>query len=100
MKWSPELDFLVEMDMRLPAEMTAEYRIKLMAEERKYTDVLAANGTLVRMWRIPGTHANWGLWAAPDATALHEALSNLPLFPWFHIKVHPLAAHSFDPGPK
>ena len=50
-----------------------------------------------RLWRVPGRWANWGLWEAPDATALHEALNSLPLWPWMSIRVHPLARHPNDP---
>ena len=32
-----------------------------------------------------------------DATALHEALSSLPLYPWMDIEVHALAVHPNDP---
>jgi muconolactone delta-isomerase len=44
----------------------------------------------------PGRWANWGLWEAEDATALHEAISSLPLWPWMSVTVHPLAVHVND----
>jgi muconolactone D-isomerase len=47
----------------------------------------------VRIWRLPGQTANVGVWAAPDATALHEVLTSMPLFPWFRVEVEALAVH-------
>jgi muconolactone D-isomerase len=61
---------------------------------------LAAEGTLVRLWRVPGKRANWGIWHASDADRLHHALVSLPLFPYLSITVHPLAAHPNDPQTK
>ena len=49
------------------------------------------------LWRIPGRWANWSLYDVADATALHEALTSLPLYPWMDIEVHPLAEHPNDP---
>jgi muconolactone D-isomerase len=51
----------------------------------------------VRLWRIPGRTANWGLWRANDATELHDALISLPCGP-MDIEVMPLARHPNDPG--
>lgn len=33
----------------------------------------------------------------PDATAVHEAVSSLPLCPWMNVQVIPLAQHPNDP---
>lgn len=52
----------------------------------------------MRIWRIPGKVANVGIWDAPDASALHEALSSLPLFPWMSIEVTALATHHLEQG--
>jgi muconolactone D-isomerase len=60
-------------------------------------DELAAAGTIRRLWRVPGRRANWGIWEAADATAVHAAIRSLPLFPWLDVDVIPLAAHPNDP---
>ena len=80
-----------------PADGDPDELARLTADERARASELAGEGRIRRMWRIPGRRANWGLWEAPDATALHEALGSLPLFPWLSIDVHPLAAHPSDP---
>ena len=48
---------------------------------------------LKRLWRVPGRRAVIGLWDAADATALHEALASLPMFPWMDVTIEPLAMH-------
>lgn len=91
------MEFLVEIEVRWPPDGDPEQKAALADAERKRSGELAAAGTLKRLWRIPGRWANVGLWEAADATALHEALSSLPFFPWLDIEVRPLARHHSDP---
>ena len=69
----------------------------LRAQEAVRAVELAKSGTLLRLWRIPGQRANWGIWKADDLDQLHHALASLPLFPFLTITVHPLAPHPNDP---
>ena len=46
----------------------------------------------------PARWANCGLWEAPDATAIHDAVTSLPMWPYLDVTVHPLGAHPNDPG--
>ncbi|HYF17952.1 MAG TPA: muconolactone Delta-isomerase family protein [Ramlibacter sp.] len=54
---------------------------------------LARQETLLGIWRIAGAQANYSLWQADSAEALHEVLSALPLFPHLQVDVTPLAQH-------
>ena len=92
------MEFLVSIDVALPHGMPVEQRQELYAAEAVQAAALAAAGRLVRLWRIPGRTANWGLWRADDATELHDALTSLPLWPYMHIEVVPLAKHPNDPA--
>lgn len=94
-----EVEFLVHIDVRWPADRDTKELERLTAAERARATVLAHEGRIRRLWRIPGRRANWGLWEAADATALHDSISSLPLFPWLEVDVHPLAAHPNDPAP-
>ena len=89
------MEFLVNMNVTLPSGMPSDRRQELYAAEAVQAASLAAAGRLVRLWRIPGRTANWGLWLAADAT---EALTSLPLWPYMHIEVVPLAKHPNDPA--
>lgn len=89
-------EYLVAMEIRLPDGLDTVRRDMLLAAEARRAAELFDQGVLRRLWRVPGRRANWGLWAAPDATALHDALQSLPLWPWADVHVHALAGHPND----
>lgn len=91
------MQFLVHIELGYPADGDPEEKARLVEAERARAGELAAEGTLLRLWRIPGRTANWGLWQAEDATQLHAALASLPFFPYLDIDVQPLAQHPSDP---
>lgn len=88
------MEFLVRFEATLPESMDDERRAALKAAERARAVELRDAGVLRRLWRVPGRRGTVGLWEAPDATALHDALSSLPQFPWMDVtSVEPLATH-------
>jgi len=91
------VEFLVKIEVEWPADGDPGELARLTAVERVRGAELAAAGTIRRMWRAPGRRANWGIWEAEDATALHAAIGSLPLFPYLDVEVIPLAAHPNDP---
>ncbi len=91
------MEFLVNIEVGWPPDGDPEELARLTAAERVRGAELAAAGLIRRMWRVPGRRANWGIWEAPDATALHAAISSLPFFPYLDVDVIPLAAHPTDP---
>jgi muconolactone D-isomerase len=91
------VEFLVEIDVRWPPEGDPERRAKLVAAEARRAAELADAGVIKRVWRVPGQWKNVGLWEAPDATALHDAIASLPFYPWLNVVVRPMAAHPNDP---
>ncbi len=89
------MEFLVEIDVRIPpAEADA-----VVARERARGRELVAAGTIERIWRVPGITGNVGVWSAPDATALHQAIASLPAFPYANVRVTPLADHPLEKEP-
>jgi muconolactone D-isomerase len=89
------MEFLVSIKISPPSG--EEDSAKLYAAEATRARELADMGIIRRLWRVPGQRANWGLWEAKDATALHQAISSLPLYPYMEVNVHPLAEHPSDP---
>jgi muconolactone D-isomerase len=87
------VEFLVAIDIRLPGDLEDDRRDALLKAEFERGASLAEAGILRAVWRVPGKLANRGIWAAPDATALHEALVSLPLWPYMTVEVIPLARH-------
>ncbi len=90
------MEFLVQIRVSLPPDMDAGVKAVLTEREQARGRELKQTGTIVRMWRIPGRLANVGIWEAVDATALHEAITSLPLFPYIDASVTPLARHYLE----
>lgn len=88
------MDFLVEIDVRLPPELDQDRRLALQQAEFERGTALARAGVLRAIWRVPGRLANRAIWTATDATELHEALISLPLWPYMEVTVTPLATHA------
>lgn len=93
-------EFLVRIRNQWPVDGDKARRAELDAAEAARAAELAAEGVIVRLWRVPGRRENVGLWAAADANALHAAISSLPFYPWLDVEVQPLADHSNDPQKK
>jgi muconolactone D-isomerase len=85
--------FLVEVVARLPPDLDPERRAQLLDAELERGRELRDARVIEQIWRVPGTHANVGIWTSPDPTSLHEAISSLPLFPWLEVRAVPLARH-------
>jgi muconolactone D-isomerase len=91
------MEFLVRQTLRLPVPPPADLDARRL-EEREYAMTLREKGVLIRLWRVPGTRNSIGLYAAPDASALHAILSALPMFAWLELQVEPLATHPQEAG--
>lgn len=93
------MEFLVNIKFARLADLPEADRASIVAAERVRATDLAAAGRLVRIWRVPCQHENWGLWSVSDASELHSIISGLPAYPWMNeIKVIALAAHPADPS--
>jgi len=90
------MEFLVQIQVTLPAELSSTDREGLMEREQARGRELKEQGVIRRIWRIPGRTANVGIWDAPDPTVLHEALTSLPMFPYIDATVTPLATHHLE----
>lgn len=69
---------------------------ELLEAERSRGRALREQGTILRIWRLPGARANVGVWSAEKATDLHEAIASLPMFPWMRTEVAALATHPLE----
>lgn len=87
------MEFLVRTENLLPRDTPDDVREALRAAERVRAQELRDAGILRRLWRVPGRNATVGLYEAPDATALHDALVSLPMWTWMDVTVEPLATH-------
>jgi muconolactone D-isomerase len=92
------MQFLLHIEVTWPPDGDPDEKDRRTAAEAVRARALAAEGVIRRLWRIPGQWATWGLWEAPDATALHAAITSLPMWPYLDVEVFPLASHPNDPG--
>lgn len=90
------MEFLVQIQVTLPPELPDTLRQELTEREQARGSELKSLGVIRRIWRIPGRTANVGIWDAADPTALHDALSSLPMFPYIDARVTPLATHHLE----
>jgi muconolactone D-isomerase len=88
------VEFLVEIDIAIPADVDDGRRAALLEAETARGGELADAGMLRAVWRVPGRFANRAIWSANDATALHAALVSLPLWPFMDVRVTALARHA------
>ncbi|MFV2062069.1 MAG: muconolactone Delta-isomerase [Chloroflexota bacterium] len=92
------MEFLLHIKVTFPADGDPAEKDRRIKAEGVRARELAADGTIKRIWRVPGQWANWSIWQGADATAIHEAVTSLPMWPYLDVEVHPLADHPNDPG--
>jgi len=92
------MEFLVRLRNDIPPDIPPERRAELRTAERARAMELWDSAILVKLWRVPGSQDAIGLFAAADATELHDALASLPMFPWQTITVEALATHPQESG--
>jgi muconolactone D-isomerase len=90
------MDFLVQIQVRFPPDMTEAQLADIMERETARGRELQAAGTIVRIWRVAGKRAKVGIWRAETGDELHAALTSLPAFPWLELSVTPLATHHLE----
>jgi muconolactone D-isomerase len=95
------MEYLVDMVTTVPPGTTADAVADIRAREAAHSRELAAQGSLLRLWRpplAPGEWRTWGLFRADDEKQLQEVLSSMPLHVWRHDTVTPLSPHPSDPA--
>ena len=85
--------FQVEMNVRLPHDLTAEKVEALKQTERDRAEELQRAGTWRHLWRVAGRNANVSIFDIADPQELHDILSSLPLFPFMDMRITPLCRH-------
>ena len=89
-------EFLVEITLTRPASISDADWANLLEKEAVRGREHRSRGVINRIWRVPGTRQNIGIWSARDATQLHTEISSLPMFDYMTIHVRPLAEHYLE----
>jgi muconolactone delta-isomerase len=90
--------YLVTFVVGVPAGTSAEVVDEMFAREAGRAGELAADGHLVRLWKLPGEGRSLGLWQATGPTQMWEILRSLPLAGWLTVETVPLTRHPSDPA--
>jgi muconolactone D-isomerase len=94
------MEFLVDMVTTVPPGTSDEGVADMRAREAVRARELAAQGTLVRLWRpplAPGEWRSWGLFRAGGPAELEQVLASMPLRAWRTDTVTALTVHPNDP---
>jgi muconolactone D-isomerase len=92
------MNFLVKATpTRRLLDLSADDLDDLMAGERTVASALIVEGTIIWMWRLPGTDTSLTIWNAESAEALDLHLERLPVFPYNDVEITALAAHPAFP---
>ncbi|RCW45970.1 muconolactone delta-isomerase [Halopolyspora algeriensis] len=88
--------FAVKMDVHLPPDMDSDVKADILAREKAYSQEVQTSGEWPHIWRCVGQYSNLSIFDVDSNQRLHDILSQLPLFPYMHIDVTPLATHPSD----
>jgi muconolactone D-isomerase len=89
-------EYLVRIVLERPAGVGDEDWSALLDRESEVGLDYRRRGIIQRIWRVPGTTSNVGLWHAADATELDGLIRGLPAFRHMAVGVEPLALHYLE----
>jgi muconolactone delta-isomerase len=98
---APVVQYLVTMTTHVPDGTPEQAVDEVKAREGAHSRDLAAQGSVLRLWRPPLRPGEWrtlGLFVAADADELETVLSGMPLRVWRTDEVTPLSPHPNDPA--
>jgi muconolactone delta-isomerase len=91
-------EFLTAFTLVIPAGTADAEAQDTTAAEAVRARELAADGHLLRLWRLPpGGPGALGLWRAQDLAEMQAIVRSLPLDPWMTTDITPLSTHPSDP---
>jgi len=91
-------EFLTTFTITVPDRTPAGTVADTEAREADRARELAAQGHLLRLWRLPGHGRALGLWQAGNTARMQANLASLPLRAWMSVETTPLTAHPSDPA--
>jgi muconolactone D-isomerase len=84
------MQFLVQIDVKLPPGTPRPERERLVAAELARGRELFKAGVISDIWGVAGGLRNVGVWEAADEAELDRVLASLPLSEWLTAEVTPL----------
>jgi muconolactone delta-isomerase len=91
-------EFLTTFARTAPADTAPKTVDATTQDEADQMRELARQGSLLRLWTLPGQGRALGLWEAPDAAGMRAILASAPLSSWRDVQTTPLSQHPSDPA--
>jgi muconolactone delta-isomerase len=91
-------EFLSTLLVAFPRNTSSEQIGEFYDAEGLRSRELAEQGTLLRLWRLPGERRSLSHWQAHDAEQLAEVMTSLPLAPWLTAETVRVTRHPNDPA--
>jgi muconolactone delta-isomerase len=91
-------EFLTTFVVDVPSGTDACSVEDVTMREAQRTSQLAADGHLIRLWRLPGEGRNLGHWQAEDGQQMRDILASLPMAAWLDVETLALTRHPSDPA--
>ena len=85
--------FMVRLNVKLPSGWGEKEIEEIYAAEGKRGRQLMNDGKILRIWRIVGKRANFGIWQADSLEELHDNIQSLPLHRYMDVEVTPIIKH-------
>ena len=89
-------EFLVRIVLRRPDGIDDDSWTAILADEREVGLDYRRRGVIQRIWRVPGTTANVGIWRADGASELDGLIAGLPAFRHMTVRAEALANHYLE----
>jgi muconolactone delta-isomerase len=91
-------EFLTAFLLTVPPATNPADVDSVTAQETECARQLADDGSLIRLWTLPGHGRTLGHWQATDCPTMDEILQSLPMADWLTTETMPLARHPNDPA--
>ena len=85
--------FQVHMIVSPPTTGDMQQFEQLKVKEKEYAHALQQDGRWRHIWRIVGCYENTSIFDVESNEALHDILTQLPLFSYLTLSVTPLCRH-------
>lgn len=98
---APDLDlteFLTTFRVAVPPGTSSDVVAETMAREADRASELAAQGSLLRLWTLPGADRALGHWQATGHDRMTHIVRSLPMAAWLDVDTLQLTRHPSDPA--
>ena len=91
-------EFLTTFRVAVPPGTSSDVVAETLAREADRASELAAQGSLLRLWTLPGADRALGHWQATGHDRMQHLMRSLPMAAWLDVDTLQLTRHPSDPA--